>query len=331
MKKAVSLREVAKVAGVDVSTVSYALRNRGTVGQATRERIVKVAERLGYQPNPVIASLARGRFQTQNSVRIALAYLVAGNVEKSRQFGAEDQARKLGYNLQVMTTDQLAPHPHPDRLLHARGFGGIIFDGDAIPGKESWNWNLFAAVVMGSSGETSFLHRANSDHFARVRLAWKQARARGYRRIGGAIMRHEPIIEDDRMRIAAALLSVEETRQEDRIPLFIEELAKDSSGKFLDWLECHRPDCVIGFHVGFYHTIQSYGSRIPTDIGFISLHVGSHDNISGLMIDDAERGRAAVEMLDQEIRSRYLGIPVRPRTILLEPFWNEGRTLRRLP
>ena len=63
---AVSLREVADVAGVSLSTVSEVLNNseRARIGEETRVRVRDVARDLGYQPNRMARSLITGRTQT---------------------------------------------------------------------------------------------------------------------------------------------------------------------------------------------------------------------------------------------------------------------------
>lgn len=57
----VTIREVAKAAGVSPSTVSRALDPGGTVSAVTRERVQAAADRLGYQPNRAARGLITGR------------------------------------------------------------------------------------------------------------------------------------------------------------------------------------------------------------------------------------------------------------------------------
>lgn len=47
----VTLKEIAKMCGVTASTVSNVINNKNNVGEATKERILKVIEETGYQPN----------------------------------------------------------------------------------------------------------------------------------------------------------------------------------------------------------------------------------------------------------------------------------------
>lgn len=47
-----SIKEIAKLAGISIGTVDRALHNRGRVDPETRDRILKIADMLGYKPNP---------------------------------------------------------------------------------------------------------------------------------------------------------------------------------------------------------------------------------------------------------------------------------------
>lgn len=50
--KSGGLREVARRAGVSVTTASHALNGVGRVGAETRERVLAVAAEIGYRANP---------------------------------------------------------------------------------------------------------------------------------------------------------------------------------------------------------------------------------------------------------------------------------------
>ena len=57
----ISIRDVAREAGVSVTTVSHALNDKGRLHPETRARVRDVAQRLGYRPNPAARSLVSGR------------------------------------------------------------------------------------------------------------------------------------------------------------------------------------------------------------------------------------------------------------------------------
>lgn len=56
-----TIHDVAARAGVSISTVSQAFSGRRPIAAATRERVQRAAEALGYNPNPAARSLRTGR------------------------------------------------------------------------------------------------------------------------------------------------------------------------------------------------------------------------------------------------------------------------------
>ncbi|WGS52576.1 LacI family transcriptional regulator [Paraburkholderia sp. D15] len=59
-----TLSEVARHAGVTPATVSNVLRNRGRVGEQTRQRVLDAVDALGYRPHLAARALAEGRAPT---------------------------------------------------------------------------------------------------------------------------------------------------------------------------------------------------------------------------------------------------------------------------
>jgi len=60
----VTIGDVARGAGVSPTTVSHALNGKGVVRPATRERVLRTAQRLGYLPNSAARNLRSGRTAT---------------------------------------------------------------------------------------------------------------------------------------------------------------------------------------------------------------------------------------------------------------------------
>lgn len=58
LSTAVTLAEVASVAGVGESTVSRVLRNHGSFSKRTRDRVLAAVDQLGYVPNRIAGTLA---------------------------------------------------------------------------------------------------------------------------------------------------------------------------------------------------------------------------------------------------------------------------------
>lgn len=60
---AVTLNDIAKLAGVSAVTVSYVLNNKNRVGEATREKVLAAAKTLKYVPNRAAKMLASKQTQ----------------------------------------------------------------------------------------------------------------------------------------------------------------------------------------------------------------------------------------------------------------------------
>lgn len=69
LKKRVSQRDIAKILGINVSTVSRALNGLEGVSPALREEIVRVASDQNYRPNPFAMSL---RYDTTHTIGIVV-------------------------------------------------------------------------------------------------------------------------------------------------------------------------------------------------------------------------------------------------------------------
>jgi DNA-binding LacI/PurR family transcriptional regulator len=130
--RAVTLHDVAREAGVAVSTVSRALSNPDRVSERTRAHVESVARRLDYQPNRIAQSLPSGRTHM-------LALLVP-DITNPHNFGlirgAEAQAHAAGYTLVLGDTQESADYEkaHTDRLASA--VDGFVLAGSRLPEPE---------------------------------------------------------------------------------------------------------------------------------------------------------------------------------------------------
>ena len=93
-----TITDVARAAGVAVSTVSYALSGARPIRPETKERIEAAMRDLGYQPNAMARSLASRRTGI-----LAMVYpeVESGVGSTGGEFihAAGDRARELGYHL----------------------------------------------------------------------------------------------------------------------------------------------------------------------------------------------------------------------------------------
>ncbi len=97
MGKDVTIKDVAKKAGVSLMTVSRVLNNRPDVSPKTRKRVQKVIEDLGFAPSEIARSLSHGRSSTVGVVSSGLEYFGPSQT----LVGIEMKANALGYSRMV--------------------------------------------------------------------------------------------------------------------------------------------------------------------------------------------------------------------------------------
>ena len=102
MESRVRILDVAREAGVSVSTVSHALSGKGKMSGATRERIRETAARLGYAPDRIASALRSRRSGIVGLVSDQIATTpFAGRIV----LGAQDAAAALGLVLMVVDSN----------------------------------------------------------------------------------------------------------------------------------------------------------------------------------------------------------------------------------
>ncbi|WP_431908307.1 LacI family DNA-binding transcriptional regulator [Micromonospora carbonacea] len=100
MRVRTTSRDVARLAGVAQSTVSYVLAGKGSISAATRRRVLAAVEELGYQPNLVARAM-----RTRRTGRVAVVMGVPIYNPVRMLAGAGSAAEAAGYMMEVHTVD----------------------------------------------------------------------------------------------------------------------------------------------------------------------------------------------------------------------------------
>ncbi len=120
-----TLRDVARVAGVHPATVSRALNEetRALVNEETAQRVLKAAEELGYQPNPIARGLKTNRSYTIGVLIPDLTNPLFPPILR----GIEDRLETAGYTPLMANTDNDPERELVDsQTMRARQVDGII-------------------------------------------------------------------------------------------------------------------------------------------------------------------------------------------------------------
>jgi len=98
-----TVNDVAQHAGVSQSTVSQVLGGSRPVAEATRARVLKSIEELGYRPNQLARALRHQRSQTVAIVVPNIRHELYPAVAR----GVSDVLRPLGYQVALYDTDRV--------------------------------------------------------------------------------------------------------------------------------------------------------------------------------------------------------------------------------
>jgi len=179
----VSIRDVAREAGVSVATVSRVLANKPHVSPELRRRVLDAVERLGYRPNLVARSL---RSQQSNTIGLIVSDIRNPYfTDVSR--AVEDLAYENGYTVFLCNSDE---NPDKEALylqsMRDHHVCGLIFSPTRPTSENFAALNLEIPTVVidraVKDGEVDVVLLDNVE--AAYRLT-QHLLENGYRRLGG--------------------------------------------------------------------------------------------------------------------------------------------------
>ncbi|SHN10257.1 LacI family DNA-binding transcriptional regulator [Actinacidiphila paucisporea] len=268
----VTLAEVAVLAGVSVGTASKALSGNGRMRPETRERVLKAAQRLDFQPNEQARALLAGRTWTVGLITTD----GIGRFSTPVLLGAEDAlgAGKISVLLCDTRGDAIRER-HYVQTLMARRVDGIIVTGrrtDPRPPLQGLE-NVPTVYALAPSEDPADMSVASDDEGG-ARLATEHLIASGRRRIAHvsgpahhAAARHRAALTQDLLGRAGLELSGGQVYFGDwseswgrRVARTVLRAAPDTDAFFCGNDQIAR---------GVTDTLREEGHRVPDDIAVI--------------------------------------------------------------
>ncbi|WP_196590775.1 LacI family DNA-binding transcriptional regulator [Pectinatus frisingensis] len=122
-EKQISIKEVAKMAGVSVATVSRVINNNGRFSEITRKKVMQVIKDSGYRLNMAAKSLREKKSKT---IGVIVPY-ITNELFSEIVLGIEKFFFSIGYSVFICNTSQ---NPQKEmaylRILDAKLVDGII-------------------------------------------------------------------------------------------------------------------------------------------------------------------------------------------------------------
>jgi LacI family transcriptional regulator/LacI family repressor for deo operon, udp, cdd, tsx, nupC, and nupG len=179
----VTIKDIAKAAGVSHTTVSRALKGNPAISPETRERIQILAQEMGYMPSAVAQSMRAQRTRTVGMVVTTIADPFVVQVVE----GVERVAQEAGYSVFLCTS-----HDDPDReidvveTLHHRRVDVIIVTSSRVGSlyTERLDQIQVPIVLINNQSEGQYLYSVAVDDMQGAQVAVEHLIGLGHRRIG---------------------------------------------------------------------------------------------------------------------------------------------------
>jgi LacI family transcriptional regulator len=146
MSHRVTIADVAAKAGVSMMTVSRAINNKAGVSEATRERILQIAQEMGFQPSEIARGLATKRTATIGLVVPDIANPFFARIAR----GVEDVAYAHHYNVFLLnSSEQIEREQKALDSLWAQRVDGLIWCSSRLEQSELLHYlERFSHVVL---------------------------------------------------------------------------------------------------------------------------------------------------------------------------------------
>jgi DNA-binding LacI/PurR family transcriptional regulator len=179
---AVTIKDIAKRAGVTHSTVSRALRGNTLISPQTSARIRKIAAEMGYQPDAAARSLKTNRSQVLGVIVSSLADPFFSEILQ----GIEDRAQENGYGLFIAASQHnLKREQAIVRTMREHRVDGIIICSTSFSAAQArmlLEYN-FPTVVVNNQSADNFRYSIYHDDVDGCRQVTRHLIGLGHRRI----------------------------------------------------------------------------------------------------------------------------------------------------
>ncbi len=324
----VTIKDIAKAAGISHATVSRALHNHPAISKETVERVQQLAREMGYIPSQAARSL-----KTRHSHALGV---IVSNIDDpfwgEVLYSIDEVCRAANYSLFIMTT-----HRDKERekevvqTLVQRGVDGVILCAPQFSEKQSQLIKSYGLpmVIVNNEGSVDSPYLVFNDDINGIRLAARHLIELGHRRIaflgnavGGRTTAEREKGFRQELRDSGVAVLEEYIRLTES-----ETLAAGFNGARELLAIDPRPTAIVCYNdvlaIGVYSAVTQAGLRIPDDIsitGFDDISVAAYlvPPLTTIRQHKAELGSVAANMMLEVLARKEEGIEdLEPRRVNL--------------
>ncbi|MDF2820457.1 MAG: transcriptional regulator [Clostridiales bacterium] len=298
----VGIKDIAKVAGVSVSTVSNVVNGKKNVGESTRERVMSICKEMSYYPNSVGKTLKTGNSNT----------ILFNFSDFDRSFflkiinGISDYVKDNDFDLIICTEKSCEKYMRNNLTC-----GSIVLDKkmkdevlNKIAGED------YPIVVLDRVIDNPYIKSVVVNNYAPMSELVQGLVDRGYRRFGFVGGPEHTADNKERYRAFRDVLETSniDFQQKSYFAGDYREKSGYTAAKIL-MLSQELPDALVcandNMAIGAIKAFQDNGVRVPEDIavtGFDNCDLADHMGLTTVSIPNYERGYIAAQYLIENIR-----------------------------
>lgn len=275
MPKQLTLEEIGTMAGVSRATVSRVINNYPHISPEVRERVQRIIDQTGYQPNLAARSLASNRTNIVGLIVPHTTQDIFSDLYYSVLIkGISEACYAQDYTLSLFLLHTKEEEARTlQRILGTGVIDGLLLTADPSDSRLS---DLIASkqkpfVQIGRPQNDDNISYIDVDNIGGARLAVSHLLRRGRTRVALVGSNENTAGEDRTLGYFRALQHHGCVRRDELVAIgnFTEESGYASMKKLLP----HKPDAVFAVSdqaaIGAMHAIQDSGLRIPEDIAIV--------------------------------------------------------------
>jgi len=272
-KDPVSIKDIAREAGVSHSTVSRALADSPLVATETKQRIQRIAREMAYTPSAIARGLVTKRTATIGLVVTTIADPFIAEVVQ----GIEETALDQGYSV-ILCDCNSEPERELNcvRALREKRVDSIVVTSSRVG-------NLYVPllvelevpiVLINNQHDSQYVYSVRSDDLLGGRLAGDYLGSLGHRRV--AYIEGPPGARASQQRLAGCRQALEKSGGSIPDEWVLSGNGRAEGGRNAAEFLCGRteqPTAVLCYNdmtaIGAIKTIRAAGLRIPEDMSII--------------------------------------------------------------
>jgi Transcriptional regulators len=301
-----NIREIARLAGVSVSTVSRVLNNHPYVNEQKRAEIMRIIAELNYVQNSNAVHLSTGKTKV---IGVTLP-LVNNQYYSSIIEGIAAEAARHQYNLMVCQTNNVPEQEHNIlRLLKNKKMDGLIMCSRSTSCELLDEYAEYGPIITCEANQTASVSSVHIDHYLTFQIGMEYLISKGHRKIGYCIGRKNSFNSAHRKRAYHDMLrsvGVKPSADWAFEDCLIVQDGKDVARHIQQMKEPPSALLVSCNHIaaGIVKEAGSLGISIPSDLAIVGCDdqpVGELLEITTVSSPSTLMGNYAFEMLYERI------------------------------